>query len=148
MPSIIFRNGATEVLEILNHTQKQWVDKIPNSFINFLQDNSNKTYIPNFDYSKPIKELDLSPKAQAILGIIYLKYWANEKEKKLFNKKVIEKDKIYQEKMRKEYISNNVFNQNIRKEPNTEKACTQMQEIKKENFISKIINNIKKIFRR
>lgn len=148
MPSIIFRNGATEVLYILNHTQKQWVNKIPNSFINFLQDNSNKTYIPNFDYSKPIKDLNLSPKAQAILEIIYLKYWANEKEKSLFNKKIMEKDKIYQEKMSKKYISNNVFNQNIRKEQNKEKSCTQMQEIKKENLISKIVNKIKKIFRR
>lgn len=148
MPSTLFRNGVTEVLAILDHTQKQWVDKIPNSFINFLQDNSNKTYIPNFNYSKPIKELNLSPKAHAILGIIYLKYWANEKEKKLFNKRIIEKDKICREKMSKKYISNNVFNQNIRKEQNREKACTQMQEIKKENLISKIINKIKKIFMR
>ena len=74
MVSRAYSEAATEVLEILSNTRKEELKKIPKKFLKFLSENSSKTYMPDFDRSKPIKELNLKPKTEALLGIIYLNY--------------------------------------------------------------------------
>lgn len=84
MVSVELSEAALEVLEILKYTKESDVKKIPKDFITFLEANSSKTYKINKDFSKPISEIKLKPKTEALLGLIYLKYWANEEEKKNF----------------------------------------------------------------
>lgn len=80
--------AATEVLEILKYTNKKEVSKIPEQFISFLKENCSKEYKITDDYSRPFTEINLKPKTEALLGIIYLKYWADEEGKKEFQKKL------------------------------------------------------------
>ena len=81
MISVAYSEAAVEVLDILKHTKEEDVNKIPKKFIEFLESNKSKTYISKLDHTKTIKEMDLKPKTHALLGLIYLKYWANEEEK-------------------------------------------------------------------
>lgn len=149
MQNIAYAEAATEVLEILNNTQKKEVDKIPVKFMEFLKKNSLRTYKPNFDYTKPIKELNLKPKTQALLGLIYLRYWADEEEKIKFNQKLNENEKKYQKELQEKYSVNNLFKnkttvinqENIQEE-------TQLIRLQNKTFIQKIIEKIKVIFRR
>lgn len=109
MVSIEYSQSAVEVLGILEHTKIEYVDKIPKAFIDFLKNNSSKTYNSKLDYTKPISELKLKPKTEALLGLIYMKYWAEEKEKEIFKKKVKDNENKYQENIRAKYNPDNLF---------------------------------------
>ena len=48
MSEIEYSEAAVEVLDILNHTNKEDVQRIPQSFIKFLTDISSKNYKAKF----------------------------------------------------------------------------------------------------
>lgn len=150
MVSVAYSEAAVEVLDILEHTKKEDVNKIPKKFIEFLENNKSKTYISNLDHTKTIKEMNLKPKTQALLGLIYLKYWANEEEKIEFRKKAQVNEFNYQKELNEKYNTNNLFknkNQvNIEKNGTTQQ--TSLVEIKKETIMQKIINKIKEMFKK
>lgn len=148
MIDVAYSEAATEVLTILEHTEIEEVNKIPKNFIKFLKENSSKTYKPDFDFSKPINELNLKQKTQSILAIIYLKYWANEEEKKAFKKRINENEEKYQQELKKQYSTDNLFKTKKGIIENFENQTQKnlLPEVKKENFIQKIINKMKKIF--
>lgn len=148
MVSVAYSEAAVEVLDILKHTNKEDVNKIPRKFIEFLENNKSETYIADLDHTKTIKEMDLKPKTQALLGLIYLKYWADEEEKRDFKKRARENEIKYQEELRKKYNTDNLFknkkeviiDENIKQE-------MSLQTVQKETFIQRIITKIKQIFR-
>lgn len=149
MVSASYSEAATEVLAILDHTEIEAVEKIPKKFIEFLKENSSKTYKPDFDYSKKIKELELKPKTHALLGMIYLKYWANDEEKIAFTKRAKENEIKYQEELREKYNTENLFkNKKVIEQQEIVEQSEQLSVIQNKSFIQKIINKIKNIFRR
>jgi len=109
MVSIEYSQAAVEVLGILEHTKKEYVNKIPKAFIDFLKKNSSKTYNAQLDYTKPISALKLKPKTEALLGLIYMKYWAEGKEKEDFRKRIKDNENKYQENIRAQYNPDNLF---------------------------------------
>lgn len=145
-----YSEAATEVLAILNNTDKEAVNKIPKKFIEFLKENSSKTYKPNFDKSKTIKELNLKPKTQALLGLIYLKCWANEQQRAEFTKGTLENEKVYQQELTEKYSTDNLFKNRVTSKLENETKAQQISliKVKENNFIQRIINKIKSIFRR
>ncbi len=148
MVSVAYSEAAVEVLEILKHTREEDVKKIPRKFIEFLEKNKSKTYIANLDYTKTISEMKLKSKTQALLGLIYLKYWADEEERVAFEKRVKENEIKYQEKLRQKYNIDNLFNnKKTAVYPENIKEETQLQVLQKETLLQRIINKIKSIFR-
>ncbi len=149
MVSTEYSEAATEVLAILKHTEKIKVKKIPKAMINFLINNRSTTYKPEFDYTKSIKDLNLKPKTQALLGAIYLKYLADEEGKERFNKKIKANEEKYQKEQREKYNTDNLFK---KKEPiikqENEQEETQLPTVQNKSFIQKIIEKIKGVFRR
>ena len=109
MVSLEYSQSAAEVLGILEHTKKEYVNKIPKAFIEFLKNNSSKTYKSQLDYTKPISDLKLKPKTEALLGLIYMKYWAEGKDKEKFKKRVRDNENKYQENIRAKYNPDNLF---------------------------------------
>ena len=148
MVSVAYSEAAVEVLDILKHTREEDVKKIPKKFIEFLEENKSQTYIANLDYTKTISEMKLKSKTQALLGLIYLKYWANEEERVAFEKRVKENEIKYQEKLRQKYNIDNLFNnKKTAVYPENIKEETQLQVLQKETLLQRIINKIKSIFR-
>lgn len=149
MVSVAYSEAAVEALDILKHTRKEDVNKIPKKFIEFLENNKSKTYIANLDHTKTIKEMELKPKTQALLGLIYLKYWANEEEKLEFRKKARENEFNYQKELNEKYNPDNLFkNKEKIIVSDDNKTNMTLQKVKKETFIQRIIQKIKEIFRR
>lgn len=138
----LYAEAMTEVLTILEYTEKEIVDKIPKKFIAFLEENSSKTYKPNFDCTKPIKDLKLNPKTEAILGIIYLKYWANEEEKIAFRERARKNEEEYQRQLKEKYNTDNLF-KNVRIEIPKDNQKQELLEIKEKTFIQELIGKIK-----
>lgn len=149
MVSTAYSEAVTEVLAILDNTEIEAVNKIPKKFIEFLTQNCSKTYEPNFDNSKSIKELNLKPKTQALLGLIYLKYWADEEGKEKFNKKIKAKEEKYQREIREKYNTDNLFKakEKVVVQENT-KEEVGLPAVQNKSFIQKIVEKIKGIFRR
>lgn len=143
MVSISYSEAAVEVLDILNNTEREYVEKIPKSFLDFLENNKSKTYKSEIDHTKEIKDMNLKSKTHAILGLIYLKYWADEEEKIRFEQKIKQNEKIYQEELDKKYNYKKLFKQKDSIMPNELPI-----EIKQNSFLQKIISKIKNIFRR
>ena len=64
MVSLEYSQAAVEVLDILEHTRREDVNKIPKAFIEFLKKNSSKTYNSKLDYTKQISDMKLKPKTE------------------------------------------------------------------------------------
>ncbi len=87
MQDVKYIQAATQVLEILKYMpQKDINRKIPKSFINFLQDISNKENIPKFNHELPINRLNINEQTKEILGFMYITWWSNEDERKEYKK--------------------------------------------------------------
>ena len=147
MVSAEYSEAAVEVLDILKHTSEEDVEKIPKKFLEFLESNKSKTYIPKLDHTKTIKEMNLKPKTEALLGLIYLKYWANDEEKIAFKNRAKENEIKYQEGLREKYHTDNLFKKEIIRNENIQQKMS-LQTVEHETFIRRIINKIKGMLRR
>lgn len=93
MGNVEFSEGISETLDILNHLDKVYTDKIPEKFKNFLDKNKSSSYIPKLDHSKKINEMNLKESTKDILTTIYIKYWATAEERSKYTKLLIENEK-------------------------------------------------------
>ena len=143
-----------EVEYILNNTDEQLIKMIPNSFINWIKNNKSKTYKPNLRNDIPIESQKLLPETEAIISVIYRKYWSSEEEKEKYR----EEDKKYAEyeelQKRNKYPTD--INEILKKNTNQSQKIYENEQnipmersltvVKKENIFKRIINKIKKIF--
>ena len=95
MVSVEYSEAITETLDILNHTRKEDVEKISSKFMEFLNANASKTYKPELDHTKKIKDMQLKSKTKAILAIIYKKFWCNSEQQEQFNRVLKENENKY-----------------------------------------------------
>ena len=109
MISVEFRKGISETLGILKHMEDVYIKKIPKKFISFLEENKDPEYIPQFDYSKEIKEMPIKEKTKDILATIYINYWCTPQEKEDYRKILKQNEQKHQEELRKKYNPDFIF---------------------------------------
>ncbi len=144
-----YSEAAVEVLDILEHTNKKDVEKIPLSFIKYLVNIASLNYKVKLDHSKPINELNITKKTKEILGAIYIKWWSNEKEQEIYKQQIKKYDEIQQEKLREKYNYEKIFEKRKEKIIDENKQNETVAMIKyEENIFKKIINKILSIFKK
>ena len=140
-----------EVYKILSFMEVEYTEKVPKKLREIFKNEKLKDYNPNIDKNIPLNEQNLERKTYAILAMLDLNYWCdNEEEKQELLKAYSNNDKKRQEQLREKYNPDNIF-KNKTKEIEQEKAgekITTLAEYKEESFIKKIINRIKRLFRR
>ncbi len=144
-----YSEAAVEVLDILNHTNKEDVEKIPQSFIKFLVNISRKDYNPRFNHEQPINGLNLQQKTKELLGFIYITWWCDEKESEKF------KNQVHEESIKKEIRKRNYSTDHILKGEDNRQTATQnisveetsLIEYKEENRLKKFISKILSFFK-
>ena len=148
-----YREAAVEVLDILDNTNKSDVDKIPSNFIKFLVDNASEDYKVNLDHSKLISEMNLKEKTKEILGVIYINWWCDKKDKENYMKQIKELEMKRQAEINEKYNPNKIFeNKNkIQEYTNETKMDTVQNETVtmieyKESIFKKIWNKILSFF--
>jgi len=148
-----YGEAAVEVLDILDNTNKSDVDKIPTSFIKFLVDNASEDYKVNLDHSKSISEMNLKEKTKEILGVIYINWWCDKKDKENYTKEIKELEIKRQEEIKEKYNPNKIFeNKNkVQEYTNATKVDTAQNETVtmieyKESIFKKIWNKILSFF--
>mgnify|MGYP006972669234 CR=1 FL=1 len=139
----------TDISIIISMMPVEMKNKINNDFINFIENNKSENYISNINPKIPIKKQNIRKETKEMMGIIYRDYLcSNEERKKLIIKGKQELDE-YDKKIKKNYNADNLFKD--------KKSVTNMEEgnksflptvIQKKSIFTKVLNCIKKIFKR
>ena len=150
----------SEVYDIINHLEENILKKIPKSFIKIIEEQRDKTYKVNIDYSKNINEQALFRETKVILSLIYRDYIVEKDErKKLLDQENKQIQSLYEinfqkrnqkikERMVKENLQNNnienyALNENTLK--NNKKELSLLDQTQ-EKWYKKIIERLKKFF--
>lgn len=138
-----------EVDKILSFMEFRYVEKVPQKMRDMFKKEKLQGYEPNIDKNHPLETQNLERKTLAILAMLNLNYWCeNEEEKQELIKAYSNNDKKRNEEIREKYNPDNIFkkeNKEKKVEQNIEEI-TAIIEYKKENFIQKLLNKIKKFF--
>lgn len=143
-----YGESISEVLDILEHTREEDVLKISPKFMEFLKNNSSKTYVPKLDHTKEIKDMNLSTKTKTILAIIYKKFWCSEEEAKTFDRKLNVNEANYQLELQQKYDADKLFkkkSEDNKIDYDTTKSKVFLVEYEQSIF-KKFINKIKRFF--
>lgn len=138
-----------ETLYVLSYFDNSFLEKIPDSFLNALKElalKSNKeVYI---DYSKSLKEQNISDDCKDLISLIYYNYIASQDEKKELMNIWKSNENIYQKDLHEKYNPENIFKTEIKQ--NQEKITSEnfpMVQEKEKNVIQRIMDFIKGIFK-
>lgn len=142
-----YRNAFKEVYVILENTDQELLQKIPNQFMKFLQDNMNREYQINIKKDVEIDKQKILKETESILALIYRSYWAADEEKIEFANKD-KNELIEQEKKKKQNFQGQDINEIFEKRKNTKQTENQLIILEKQSFIKKIINQILKILKK
>ena len=111
-----YAKAYTEVIEIISHFPKEEYEKIPAEKIEFYKNNMDKDYIFKINPSKDLDKQNISREANAIIIILYKKYFANEEQKKKIDKILAENSRKEELEKSKKYNPDNLFKKNSKKE--------------------------------
>lgn len=144
--------AMAETLHYLKGISQDDINKIPDNFITFLKNNASQNYECKFDYTRPLKELNLKNETRGLIAMICLNYWCEtEDQKNNFIEHLNKNEKKYQEELRKEYNIDDIFK---KKEfiPKVEKTTENIDknrlpvQAERENIFKRVFNRIMKIF--
>ncbi len=144
--------AMAETLHYLKGISQDDINKIPDNFITFLKNNALQNYECKFDYTRPLKELNLKNETRGLIAMICLNYWCEtEEQKDAFRELLNKNEKQYQEELRKKYNADDIFKKKeftSKVETTTETIDTNMLPIQaeRENIFKRVFNRIMKIF--
>lgn len=141
---IEYRQALFEVYKILENTDEEIKNKIPEKFIKFVKENMDTNYKFELEKGKELVRQNLKSETKQIIALIYKYYICVEEERK----KIVENGKI---DIRKNFYID--FNKNkkskiknIQNRDEIENFETSLLEIKKEKWYKKLINKILEFF--
>ena len=81
-----YQIAYSEALLIINNSEQEIKNKIPKSFIKFLEDNKDSEYTPNFNFDEDDWFEKLTPETKAVVALIIRDYVATPEDKEAFIK--------------------------------------------------------------
>ena len=151
MVSVQYSNALAEVLHYLKGIRKEDIDKIPKKFMEHIRQNASKEYECNFDYNRPLKDLNLLNETRGIIGMICYNYWCEtEEQKKKYLNHLDENEALYEKDLREKYNPDNLFKNTQKRfiEEQTQAENIAMVKYEKETFIDKIKRFFINIFKK
>ena len=139
-----YPKAYVEVIEILKLLETDEYNKIDKTFINMLNKRKDTSYIFELDTSIDIEQQTILKETRAILAYIFMNYLGTEDEKIAVNNK-FQNDIQKSEQLKREQYSTDIFSDKQVK--NDKNIKSDIIVYHKENFIQKIINKIKNIFK-
>jgi len=142
MVNSVYAKSYTEVLTLLKCLSKEEYSKIPKEEIDFLEENCDKLYKFKLDKSKKLTEQNVSRETNAVLVVLFQKYFASEEQKDKLKTILMQNYEKDEEKKRELYSNKEIF-----QSKNEQLKETQMIEYR-EDIITRLINYIKKFWKR
>lgn len=149
--STVTRQSYSEVNGIINLLDKREREKIPVKLREYFEKEKDIKYTKEIDASIPLKEQGLKRETIAIMAMLNLNYICDdENEKRILKEKYEKNEAIYQKELSEKYNIDNIFkNVNVEAIEEIEKnEEEQALIVKKESFINKFLNFIKRIFKK
>lgn len=116
MSSTKYSKAIKEVTEYLKGIREEDINKIPEEFLKYLNENQAEDYTPNIDYTKPLKELNLSNETKGIISFICYNYWCeNEKDKKALLDKLNENERKFQIELCEKFKEKEIYSKEAEK---------------------------------
>ena len=141
------KRAVSEVIQILNHTEKEIIERIPEKFIKFLFDNADNEYEPNIDFFDENWENSIDEDAKALLAIIYRDYIASDNERNELLEEERKENAKQEELLREKYNPDNLFKNNQETEEQKDFVSnTQLEEIKEISWYKRLFKKILSIF--
>lgn len=141
------KNSYTEVYTILQDLDNEEYNKIPPVLIKTLEENMNKDYEYELDDDLELKDHKMLPETKAILFNLFRDYLATSEQKQKIIKMQNEERAKNELKKQQKYETDIFKNKKVEQQANAiqdEKSLTKY----KENIFQKIINKIKKLFKK
>ena len=138
-----------EVDKILSFMETKYVEKVPKKMREIFRNEKDSNYQPNINKNIPLAEQRLERKTLAILAMLNIYCWCdNQEEKKDLLRAYSNNDKKRKELLSEKYNLDNFLKYKEKDVNQSNETVTEISEYKKENFIKKFLNRIKKIFKR
>lgn len=141
------RESISETLDVLKHLPNSIISKIPDKFLNYLKENSDKEYKTKINYSNENWIDTLSEDTIQMLSIIYRDYIVDSETRE----KLIEEENAIIEKEKEKYNIDKIFKkkEKVNNQVNSENEGNQSLVIYEElpwykKFFEKIMKFIKK----
>ena len=134
----------SEVYQVLNLLGNEYIDKLPKSLFNMLEEKRNINYEPKYTDDLPLNKQNIKKETLSIIALLHLNYWCeNANEKNELNQMFKNNEDRYQDELRKKYNPDNIFKKHIQE--NIIKKEVALVEYK-EPIFRRLINTIKNIF--
>lgn len=144
-----YAKAYTEVLEIIKFFPEEDKNKIPKEDIEFFEKNSDKDYYFEINPEIDLSEQNISKKANAIIILLYKKYFASEKQKQILNRILRENEQKLEQK-KKEIYDVDIFKSNNKNKDlkiDDEIKNNQLIVVNEKSFFRNILDRIKKLFK-
>lgn len=146
-----YKQSLTELNTIIHYMDIEYLKKIPQKFINFINENMDANYQPNISKNISIHEQNLKKDTKVLLSLMYRNYWCDDETKaNLMQEDIMAKD-IYEKELREKYNPDNLFKN--KKEQIEDISTSQVQEkttllveYKEQTCYQKIFENIRNFF--
>ena len=128
------------MLQLLGNT---YIKKIPKKLLQLIDSQRDKDYNPKYNLEISFIEQNVNKRALAIICMIDLEYWCNEKEKNIIIEK-LRQNQIIQNKKNEE-LYNDIFKKRIKNNKENESNKEENNKlivIEKNGFFKKIVNII------
>lgn len=145
------REAYSEVDEFIQLLDAETREKIPEIVRVVFKEEKDKEYRKHINPDMPIKEQNLKEDTLAIIALLNLKYICeDEAEKERLMLIYEENEKRYEEIMKVDFDSKDIFSQNSYQNLAGEdlSGLPKSLEAKEESIIRKIINKIKHVFKK
>jgi len=139
-------NVYSEVYAFLNLIGEEYINKIPPTLYELFTRGRNLEYEFQLDTTKDISKQFKNEETLVIISALNLYFFCGEEEREKLVQIYIENDK----KQLKQSYSDKLMrsNMNFRVDQTTTQNVKQLEVIKKENLLEKIIKKIKRLFKR
>jgi len=107
---IKYANAMAELLHYLKGIRKEDIDKIPTRIMKFFKNNASIDLKCDFDYTKPLNELNLLEETKGLIAMLCLNYWCEtEEQKQNFVSKLKNNERKLQNELAEKCNVNNIF---------------------------------------
>ncbi len=147
-----YRQSLTELNTIIHYMDIEYLKKLPQKFIEFINSNMDKDYIPNIDKNTPIYEQNLKKDTKVLLSLLYRNYWCDKDKKIILSQEDLVAKNNYEKELREKYNPDNIFKNksNVAEmniEHQKEEKQTELIEYKEQKWYQKIFAKILKVFK-
>lgn len=143
-----YKEAFSEVAQIINLMPSNLASRIPLGFKQIIQAEKSKTYIPNI--TEPIEQYELMTETTIILAVIYRDFLCSKEERANLIARDTHNLAEFEKELIEKYNPDNIFKNRGISQQTTEvniSGETAIVEYKEKNFIKKIFEKIKHLFK-